>query len=76
MKRKPVRRFVLCLNNKGYAASLENRKIYVAISDKVAEQRGFIRVFDESGEDYLFPAGRFVAIEVPQAARQAFADVA
>ena len=76
MKRKPTRRYVLCLNNKGYAASLENRKVYVTVSDKVAEQRGFIRVFDESGEDYLFPASRFVAIEIPQAAREAFADVA
>ena len=76
MPKKSSRQYVLCINNDGYTASLERRKIYVAIHDKKAEERGFIRVIDESGEDYLFPAGRFVAIEVPRDAQPAFADVA
>ncbi len=76
MAKKITRRYVLCVNNRGYAASLELRKIYIAISDPKAEEHGMIRVIDESNEDYLFPAGRFVAIEVPQAAREVFADVA
>jgi hypothetical protein len=76
MAKKTVPRYVLCVDNKGYKASLEQRKIYVSLPDKTAEKRGFIRVLDESGEDYLFPATRFVAIEVPQAAREAFAEVA
>lgn len=59
------RRFAVCVDNEGYEASLERNKIYVVVSDKVAETAGDIRVIDESGEDYLFSAERFVAIEVP-----------
>lgn len=76
MAKKPSRRYVLCIRNEGYSASLEKRKIYVAIPDAIAEKRGFLRLIDESGEDYLFPASRFVAIDVPLEAREAFADVA
>ena len=68
-ERKPGQRFVVCVRNAGYGASLEQNKIYVAIPDEVAEQRGQLRVVDESGEDYLFSADRFVAIEVPAAVR-------
>lgn len=70
------RRYVLCVNNEGYAASLEARKIYLAIADSKAEKRGFLRIIDESGEDYLFAADRFVDIDVPKQASAAFADVA
>ncbi len=63
------RRFVVCVRNAGYGASLEQNKIYVAIPDADAEQHGQVRVVDESGEDYLFSADRFVAIEVPAAVR-------
>lgn len=61
--------FVVCVNNVGYEVSLERNKIYMAIPDARAEADGDIRVVDESGEDYLFSADRFVAIEVPQAVR-------
>jgi hypothetical protein len=60
-------RFVVCVNNDGYQASLERNKIYVALPDAEAESAGDIRVIDESGEDYLFAAKRFVAVELPQA---------
>lgn len=60
-------RFVVCVSNAGYQASLERNKIYVAIPDREAEAAGDIRVIDESGEDYLFAATRFVAVELPQA---------
>ena len=63
------RRFVVCVRNTGYGASLEQNKIYVAIPDPDAERHGQLRVVDESGEDYLFSADRFVAIEVPAAVR-------
>ena len=66
-KKKAARRYVVCLNNKGYRASLERNKIYVVLPDSGAEVEGDIRVIDESGEDYLFPADYFVAIEVPKA---------
>lgn len=54
--------FVVCLENTDYEASLEPRKIYEVISDPQAEKRGFIRVIDESGEDYMFPQNLFVSI--------------
>ena len=76
MAKKQTRRYYLCIKNEGYAASLEQRKIYRALPDKAALTKGFLRIIDESGEDYLFPANRFVAIEVPQAARKVFAGVA
>jgi hypothetical protein len=63
------RRFVVCVRNTGYGASLEQNKIYVVLPDSVAEQHGQVRVIDESGEDYLFSADRFVSIEVPAAVR-------
>jgi hypothetical protein len=70
----PTMSYVLCIDNQGYPASLEPRKVYQVLKDTVAEGRGLIRVIDESGEDYLYPARYFVPIEVPQAAEQAFSD--
>jgi len=61
------KRFVLCINNDGYQASLIQRKIYAVIPDERAERDDLIRVMDESGEDYLFSANRFVAIELSEA---------
>jgi hypothetical protein len=63
------KRFAVCVRNDGYEASLERNKIYVIVPDKEAERHGDLRVVDESGEDYLFSADRFVAIDVPAAVR-------
>jgi hypothetical protein len=60
---------VVCVRSTGYEASLEQNKIYVTLRDQDAERHGQLRVIDESGEDYLFSADRFVAIEVPAAVR-------
>jgi hypothetical protein len=49
----------VCVDNEGYPASLERRKIYVALPDAAAEKHGLIRVVDESGEDYLYPKAFF-----------------
>jgi len=57
------------VDNSGYEASLERNKIYVVLSDKNAERESEIRVVDESGEDYIFSAHRFVEIDVPAAVR-------
>lgn len=65
--KRAARRYLVCVKNKGYGASLERNKIYVALPDPEAEAEGDVRVIDESGEDYLFPAAYFVAIEVPRA---------
>jgi hypothetical protein len=59
----------VCVRNDGYEASLERNKIYSVLPDDEAERDGDLRVVDESGEDYLFSANRFVAIEVPSAVR-------
>jgi hypothetical protein len=58
-------RLVVCVKNRGFAASLELRKVYRVISDPAAESHRMVRVVDESGEDYLFPETCFVSIELP-----------
>lgn len=63
--------FVVCLDNRNYPASLELHKIYRALPDEDAAEDGDIRVIDESGEDYLYPARDFVVIDVPAAVRGA-----
>ena len=63
-------RFAVCINNTGYPASLELHKIYRVAPDEDAGQDGDIRIIDESGEDYLYPAAYFVAITVPYAVEQ------
>ena len=65
-------RYFLCLEVGDYPVSLEARKVYRSLEDPVAEGRGFRRIVDESGEDYLYPASLFVPIEVPREAEQAF----
>ena len=57
--------FVVCVDNRGYEASLERNKIYLAVKDENAGQSGDVRIVDESGEDYLYSKKRFVPIEVP-----------
>jgi hypothetical protein len=62
---EPSPRFVVCINNEGYPASLELHKIYRVVPDEDAAVDGDIRVIDESGEDYLYPASYFASIKVP-----------
>jgi hypothetical protein len=64
--RKAPIRFAVCIKNKGYEASLEIGKFYRIVHDKDAEKRGYLRVIDESGEDYGYSAGRFLSIDVPK----------
>lgn len=64
--------FVVCVENEGYPASLELRKIYQVIPDARVVEHRLVRVIDESGEDYLYPADYFVPIELPQAIEKAF----
>ena len=68
-RKTAARQFAVCVNNSGYEVSLERNKIYVLLPDTDAERGGDVRVVDESGEDYLFAAHRFVAIDVPAAVR-------
>ena len=64
-------RFAVCLNNTDYPASLELHKIYRILPDEEAALDGDIRVIDESGEDYLYPAELFAVIELPPAVERA-----
>ncbi len=57
-------KFLLCVDNKGYEASLETRKLYETLPDKEAERHNQVRVIDESGEDYLYPSSFFVPIRL------------
>ncbi len=57
--------FALCLDNKGYPASLEVGKLYRVIPDEEAKAHGYIRIIDESGEDYAFTATRFHLLQLP-----------
>lgn len=64
-KREPISQFGLCLNNEGYAASLEIGKVYRIVPDNKAAVHGYIRVIDESGEDYAYATNRFHLIQLP-----------
>lgn len=73
MKRKlhKISRFVVCIDNEGYKASLEQRKLYPVIADAKAEENRLIRIVDESGEDYLYPADFFMPIPLPKTVERA-----
>jgi hypothetical protein len=64
-------RFVVCTDNSDYEVSLELHKIYAVIPDEDADAHRDVRIVDESGEDYLFPASRFRAIELPHSLERA-----
>ena len=61
---KPQPRFVLCIRSEG-SDDLETRKVYPVLPDRVAAREGYVRVIDESGEDYLYPAESFVPVRLP-----------
>jgi hypothetical protein len=71
-RRRLRSRFVVCISNRNYAASLERRKIYRRIPDSEARKHGLIRVVDESGRGYLYPERYFTPIAVPRAAARTF----
>lgn len=64
-------KYAICVDNRG-AEDLEVRKVYRMLHDKEAAATGYVRVVDESGEDYLYPAHYFVRVELPQKARRAW----
>jgi hypothetical protein len=65
----------MCLDNKNHPISLVVRKVYKVVDDPRAEAHGAIRVIDETGEDYMYEAGRFVPVELPEAASEVFETV-
>lgn len=69
------RHFAVCVQNDGYEGTLELRKIYQVLEDPVAEQKLFVRVVDESGEDYLYPRDWFLSLALPQRIEEALAQL-
>ena len=68
------KRFVVCVRNDGYKASLELRKLYEVLDDAFGEKHKLVRVIDESGEDYLYPSDYFVRI--PESLQQKLRKIA
>lgn len=68
---KTAQQLVVCVRNEEYLASLEVRKIYETLKDDDASKHGQLRVIDESGEDYLYPADLFVPLDLPKETEQA-----
>ena len=68
-------RFVLCLRHED-ADDLEPRKVYQVLPDREAARANHLRVIDESGEDYLYPADYFVPVKLAVAAARTFASPA
>ncbi|MEK7854886.1 MAG: hypothetical protein AAB288_02265 [Acidobacteriota bacterium] len=66
----------MCIDNRGYPTSLELHKIYRVLADEDAAEDGDIRVIDESGEDYLYSADRFVEVELPETVRRSLLHAA
>ena len=62
-------RFLLCIENEGYEASLEFRKLYEMLPDKEAERHSQVRIIDESGEDYLYPSSFFAPVRLSMQAK-------
>jgi len=70
-----MRQFVVCIDNSDYEASLIVRKIYEVLPDEEAAKDDFIRVIDESGEDYLYHRSQFIQVEFPAEVERALTAV-
>jgi len=69
-KKNKEQSFVLCIENKE-CEDLEKRKIYRVLPDDEAKKEGFMRIIDESGDDYLYPESYFILVELPREAQDA-----
>lgn len=66
--------FVLCINNKN-EDDLTKFKVYQVLADDSATKDNYLRIIDDSGEDYLYPASYFIVIELPEIAQKLWAEV-
>jgi len=69
-EKKSIRKFALCIENKD-CEDLEKRKIYQVLPDEKAEKEGYLRIIDESGEDYLYPQSYFIIVQLSREAQEA-----
>ena len=63
--------FVLCIKNEG-CEDIEKRKFYQIFPDEKAASEGYLRIIDESQEDYLYPESFFIFVELPHKGQEAF----
>lgn len=68
-----TKRYVICIKNDDYEVDLSLGKVYRVIPERVSEARGFVRIVDESGEDYLYPRSYFLPIAVSKTIQRALA---
>lgn len=73
MGKNATPKYVICIKNEDYDVDLSLGKVYRVIPDRVGEARGFVRIVDESGEDYLYPRDFFLPIAVPKTVQKALA---
>jgi len=68
MSKRPIRQasFAICVDNSGYPVALELHKVYRVLPDEDAAEDGDLRIVDESGEDYLYPASYFLSMDLPR----------
>lgn len=71
--KKKTLSFVVCVDNSEYPVSLELHKIYRTLADEETAEDGDLRVIDESGEDYIYPASYFLPIRLPRETEKALA---
>ncbi len=65
MSNELISSYVFCIDDGGYRESLEVRKVYAVLPDERAARNNYLRVIDETGEDYLYPAKYFVPVHIP-----------
>lgn len=65
-------KFVMCVDNKSYPRDLALHKVYKVISTEKEREGGWVRIVDETGEDYLYSAKHFVPVQIPEMAEQSF----
>ncbi len=65
IRRTAATQFAVCIDNTDYPVSLETGKVYQVLRDVKTAKLGYMRVIDESGEDYLYSAQRFLVLELP-----------
>ena len=74
-RRNSQKKFAVCVRNEN-SEDLEPRKIYQILPDERAAADGYIRVIDESGEDYLYPQDYFILLELPKEVERAISVAA
>jgi hypothetical protein len=65
-------KFVMCIHNENYPVDLTVHMVYKVLPDESADKRGWIRIVDNTGEDYLYPARKFVPVQIPEEAERGF----